>query len=220
MAKRQKDVTIKDRFLSFFGIGNMTDLERAIGIITGFFFFTTIIGIGAFCLYVVPYKNGLRVLGFAFLTAGATTVAAFLVGYLFGMPRESGTVNADAGRGRIVASTSLEQIADWLTKIIVGLGIAEFRKVIAYVGAFTDYLDRLCLLPAGIRSLPIVLYFSPLGFLVGYFYARTFFFSLFCEIAECSGRPNAPAPDESNQTTGTGSSSDNGETRETAKESK
>jgi len=49
------------------------------------------------------------------------------------------SVNTDTGRrdNNYIRSTNLEQIADWLTKIIVGVGLVEFRKII-------DQFNNLC----------------------------------------------------------------------------
>lgn len=177
--------TPKEVFLSFIGVGDLDDLDRAIGIITGFFLFTTIVvGLPAlFLLYVAPWKSWAPVVGFALLLAGGAVVSAFLLGFLFGMPRvvETQTKDQHTGshQGVIRASANLEQIADWLTKIMVGLGIAEFPKVIAYATRFLIYVDPV---HQGSQAFGIIFFFAPPGFLLGYFYARTFFTRLFAEV--------------------------------------
>jgi len=62
--------------------------------------------------------------------AGASTVAGSLVGFLFGVPQyrrpdHSSTRNANS---TTTPNTNLEQISDWLTKIIVGVGLELIRK--------------------------------------------------------------------------------------------
>lgn len=69
---------------------------------------------------------------FVLLYAGAACLAGgAAVGFLFGIPHSGATV-ANDGRsqsGGYQASTSLEQIADWLTKIIVGIGLVESNRI-------------------------------------------------------------------------------------------
>jgi hypothetical protein len=74
------------------------------------------------------------VLGCAGLVGGA------LIGFIFGVPRvltgerpvqAAGT--ADSRANTIVANTNLEEISDWLTKILVGVGLTQFRPIVASV---------------------------------------------------------------------------------------
>jgi hypothetical protein len=65
-------------------------------------------------------------------------VAAFtvggLVGFLFGIPRAPERQRRDSGAGGTSESewepsTNLEQVADWLTKILVGVGLVQLPKI-------------------------------------------------------------------------------------------
>ncbi|MEV5375583.1 tetratricopeptide repeat protein [Streptomyces nondiastaticus] len=82
------------------------------------------------------------VLGGALIIAAAAYVIGVLFGFLFGLPRtveESHEVtNVEAGRIRFSeqgslpkyrTNTNLEQISDWLTKILVGVGLVELAKL-------------------------------------------------------------------------------------------
>ena len=55
----------------------------------------------------------------------AAVMIGSLVGFLLGMPRYVATKEAEGGAGNYEPSTSLEQISDWLTKILIGVGIAQ-----------------------------------------------------------------------------------------------
>lgn len=128
----------------------------------------------------------------AFLWALAMLASGGLVGFLFGIPR----VLQDTGAGAVIhtdandksnqssglpayrmqVNTNLEQISDWLTKIIVGIGLIELRNV-------PGYLNRLSLfiasglgnpLQSQVMAIAIVLYFSVLGFLGGYLMTRIY----------------------------------------------
>jgi CheY-like chemotaxis protein len=83
---------------------------------------------------------------------------------------------------RIEVNTNLEQISDWLTKIIVGLGLVELRSM-------PDHLTKLAtFLAVGIKAsaasddvhaaevlaLMTVVYFTLIGFFGGYLLTRTY----------------------------------------------
>lgn len=184
----------RELFLSLFGIGKQNDFGRALGIITGFFFIIILIGLLALISYVASCKSGFVAIGFALLLAGGAVISNFLLGFLFGMPRVSETQHQTVGQqSEGHTNTNLEQIADWLTKIIVGIGLAEFRKVLAYTERFIAYVDSTHGLGEGRGAFVIIFYFAPLGFLLGYFYARTFFARLFASIGDEAGAgPTGP----------------------------
>jgi hypothetical protein len=79
----------------------------------------------------------------ALLLAGGATVAGGLLGFLFGIPRalagpEQGD---DAGTRRgYLPNTNLEQISDWLTKILVGVGLVQFTTLARHIGDLIDFL--------------------------------------------------------------------------------
>jgi len=69
--------------------------------------------------------------GVSLLLAGAAITFGGLVGFIFGIPRSG---NTDAGTGKsgkeregggYRPNTNLEQISDWLTKILVGAGLTQ-----------------------------------------------------------------------------------------------
>lgn len=68
-----------------------------------------------------------RPLGMAFLVGAGAFMVAGLLGLIFGIPR---FVAAPEGRAYL-ANTNLEQISDWLTKILVGFGLAQASAAIA-----------------------------------------------------------------------------------------
>lgn len=73
------------------------------------------------------------------LLAIAAAVASFMVGGLlgliFGIPRYAASaadrevVDNASGIVKYRANTNLEQISDWLTKILVGIGLTQFRSI-------------------------------------------------------------------------------------------
>jgi hypothetical protein len=79
----------------------------------------------------------------AILLAGGATVAGGLLGFLFGIPRALAGPehrnDADTPPG-YVANTNLEQISDWLTKILVGVGLVQFTTLARHIGDLIDVL--------------------------------------------------------------------------------
>jgi hypothetical protein len=83
------------------------------------------------------------ILAVAVLVAGGATLAGGLLGFLFGIPRalagpEQGD-DADTRRGYL-PNTNLEQISDWLTKILVGVGLVQFTTLARHIGDLIDFL--------------------------------------------------------------------------------
>jgi hypothetical protein len=112
----------------------------------------------------------------------------FGIGFLFGIPRVlQGDGNEGAGRPQNSrermyeqrVNTNLEQISDWLTKIIVGLGLVELRSMpkrlydaAAWMGQSisnkpqADQVASFCC--------AFIIFFSITGFLAGYLITRLF----------------------------------------------
>jgi CheY-like chemotaxis protein len=129
----------------------------------------------------------------AFLWSLACTACGIVIGFLFGIPRvlqqESVPVatepnnKTEARQGvssqssyRLQVNTNLEQISDWLTKIIVGLGLIELRNFPQYMSRASGFIG------GGLGSGPdtrvfagaMILYFAVLGFLGGYLLTRLY----------------------------------------------
>lgn len=122
----------------------------------------------------------------ALLWAFACVAFGGIVGFLFGVPRvipedqarSNNGVGADARANRLMANTNIEQISDWLTKIIVGVGLIN-------LSAIPDYLDRLAQnlskglgvgygLGAHSFSVALIVYFTIVGFIAGYLLTRLY----------------------------------------------
>lgn len=65
------------------------------------------------------------------LWAMAYCVGGFLIGFLFGIPKvlQANETVAARANPQYRVNKNLEQISDWLTKIIVGLGLVQLRSV-------------------------------------------------------------------------------------------
>ncbi len=135
-------------------------------------------------------------------------VIGFVVGFLFGFPKlvtderpatermaqpepSNATAAAAAAQPasgfahRLAINTNLEQVSDWLTKIIVGVGLVELKDAPAFVTRAGRYFG------AGFGGGPgaeafnerlaaaILVFFGGLGLLAGYLLTRMFFSAAF-----------------------------------------
>jgi uncharacterized membrane protein len=93
-----------------------------------------------------------------------------LVGFLFAVPR----INDKATNvERLAPNKNIEAMSDWLSKIIVGLGLVNFREI------GTALNERAAILGGVLNvdqsfALALIVYFSVAGFLEGYLLTRIF----------------------------------------------
>ncbi|MGZ0153370.1 hypothetical protein ACXJJ3_40335 [Kribbella sp. WER1] len=136
-------------------------------------------------------KASLPVVSASVMIAVASLGSGVLVGILFGVPRTTTgndrpaagdaavpATGAAAGSvsavGAVGANTNLEQISDWLTKILVGVGLTQFVAIKHQAGQLFHALAPALGDRSGRESFAgsVVIYFFVVGFLSGWLYAR------------------------------------------------
>lgn len=132
-----------------------------------------------FTEFVAIFSKG-SLLALAFASIGA------LFGFVFGIPITQGSAEAKVPEGQGKAggtepgrqpyqrtNTSVEQISDWLTKILVGVGLTQLQSIPDKLSALGAHFA-----PAfgGSSAVPlvIILNFSICGFFAGYLLTRLF----------------------------------------------
>lgn len=127
------------------------------------------------------------------LWALACLAAGTLLGLIFGIPRaaseaHSGSENPSNttpnGTYHLKANTNMEQISDWLTKLLVGAGLVELKSLPRYLHAAAQYVATGMAKPnpgvdASAFAAALIVYFSVEGFLGGYLATRMFFQNAF-----------------------------------------
>ena len=107
-----------------------------------------------------------------------------LLGFLFGIPRtlqqdiSSPDPNRERGEITYQINTNLEQISDWLTKIIVGVGLVQLGSIGKWLTGFSVQIGEGFLPGSAIAYayiLGAIIYFLTSGFLLGYLWTRLFF---------------------------------------------
>ncbi|MGD0942172.1 MAG: hypothetical protein ABR905_20965 [Terracidiphilus sp.] len=144
-----------------------------------------------------------RILGVGTLVAGAALLSGFLLGFIFAIPRvgnkrkktstpkaeDAHDLESDAQPGSVLHNGNLVEISDWLTKIIVGVGLVELHSIPGKLGEWSYFLAS-GLLPAPCTTslscteslvsgqaagLAILIFYSTLGFLRGYVWTMIYF---------------------------------------------
>ena len=147
-------------------------------------------GLVALALYALQFDGkapGL-VMGYGSVLAGAAALVGGLLGFLFGIPRTqtseraptSSAENERETRPSYLPNTNLEQISDWLTKILVGVGLTQVSSVPGAVRALGDFVAT------GLGShatsaafgVALVVYFLVSGSLLSYLWTRLYFSGL------------------------------------------
>jgi hypothetical protein len=163
-----------------------------------------VVGMAVIFIYSVQFDRWASgdvasTVGVAFITAGAAWLTGALLGFLFGIPHTRAGSGAEKEKtpafgesapekrsanerdDRYEPSTSLEQISDWLTKIIVGVGLTQLNAIPGKLRALSSYIA------AGMGggaadeafAMGTTVYFSVCGFLFGFLWARLYLLEAF-----------------------------------------
>ncbi len=118
------------------------------------------------------------------MSAGAALLSGGLVGFLFGVPHlrtQEGDATVkngvpDARDSRYTPSTSLEQISDWLTKIIVGVSLIDLRSIAAETDSLATRIQTAmgAATAGNAFALGLILYFLICGFTFGFLWSRLY----------------------------------------------
>jgi hypothetical protein len=152
--------------------------KRLQSILTFFIIFGAL-GLLAIIVYgLITYSFGTCVMwALACLMCGAS------VGFLFGIPKTSqGSASSKTDTNtpdyQLHVNTNLTEISDWLTKIIVGLGLVKLTKLPPYLTSMATTFaagigDKIHAVAMAF-AYGTICFFSILGFLFGYLFTRLF----------------------------------------------
>ena len=154
-----------------------------------------IIGVVIGCLGIVFYAfQALNItqffsaFGVALMIAAAALVSGAFVGFIFGIPRtfqqgisqnnqEINSPENNLSGINYQVNTNLEQISDWLTKILVGISLTQIPGIIKAFENFSNYADQYGF--SGFKNTKVfvgalLIYFLIGGFFVGYLWTRLY----------------------------------------------
>jgi hypothetical protein len=136
-----------------------------------------ILGILVVLIYVSQLPANLRwkAFGTAVAVAGAAALVGGIVGFLFGIPLTNKRRSAAAADdSQYEPNTNLEEVSDWLTKIIVGVGLVQVGRAMPALDRLGKSLnDPLGGKPyGGAFGLGLTIFYALLGFLFLYLWSR------------------------------------------------
>ena len=117
----------------------------------------------------IPEMGG-KILFIGIILGIASFISSFFTGTLFGMPKRNNNKESDYS-----LNNSLVEISEWLTKIIVGLGLVNLKEIPGYLTSLGEYVRASSKYDGqllNIYSIGIVIYFGFLGLYIGYNYMR------------------------------------------------
>jgi hypothetical protein len=169
------DTPIRDLITKIFrrGVGRAWVLQ---------FLAVTAIGLVADITLMWSAPNRSSGMAAAVLVSGACLASGAMAGFLFGIPRSlsqpeqlpAGSVLVRQNTSR--PNTNLEQISDWLTKIVVALGLAELERIPTAYQNLAQYVAQAFpgdqITPSLVSML--MLYFMVVGFLFAYLWTRLY----------------------------------------------
>ena len=116
-------------------------------------------------------SNRWTVLAVGTMAAGAAIGVGGILGFLFALPR---TLEQEKGSGLLATNSNLDQVSDWLTKILVGLGLIELGRI---AHGIDDLGGSMAVALGGgtgakVFAMSVLIYSAIDGFLVGYLWTR------------------------------------------------
>lgn len=156
------------------------------------------IGLGCIAVHALSLWDGQKAtvaLSVGVTIALAALLCGGLLGFLFGIPRtlqndrapeqppggeDAGQVGSTNGTS-YHANTNLEQISDWLTKILVGVGLTQIHAIAGRVEAVSQVAATAIGAGAGAQVfvVALIIYFAVCGFLLGYLWTRLYLTAAF-----------------------------------------
>ncbi len=115
------------------------------------------------------------VFGIAILIAAASFGVGGVLGFLFGIPRSIQQESlTGSSKEDYKPNTNLEQISDWLTKILVGVLLTQVPGILTYIKSYSKFASRGLgeRADSQIFALSILIYFLICGFFAVYIWAR------------------------------------------------
>jgi hypothetical protein len=141
----------------------------------------SVLGVIVIVVYAIHAKagKGWEIFGTAMEVAAAAAVVGGLVGFLFGIPKTVAPKDSANGGAQteFLGNTNLEQVSDWLTKILVGVGLVQLARAPSGLSHLAQSLKS----PLGDQAssaafgLSLCIAYAGLGFLFMYLWARVRF---------------------------------------------
>jgi hypothetical protein len=160
------------------------------------FLFATGLGLVATVMVAWQKTETAHSVATALFVALASISSGALLGFLFGIPRAPSNDNAgppikyEWQPRASTPNTNLEQISDWLTKIVIAIGLAQLAKLPGAYQSLAQYVAGAFgheVIAPSLAALMLA-YFVILGFLVTFLWTRLFLSGEFNKVDAQAGR--------------------------------
>ena len=133
------------------------------------------IAIGVIAITFYSYNiGGIKLASILLIVSAASYMCGFFLGFLFGIPKRVNGNNTDG----YLLNTNLVEISDWLTKIIIGVGLIEIKEIPIYLQSMGNFVQNATKIKdensIHLFAISTILYFSVFGLYYGYNYMRLF----------------------------------------------
>ncbi|MDZ7605952.1 MAG: hypothetical protein U5K79_10295 [Cyclobacteriaceae bacterium] len=120
----------------------------------------------------IGLDNFLSFVSVSMLIALTSGIVGAFVGFIFGIPRTPASKDSD----NIGANTNLEEISDWITKIIVGVSLVQLNQISGRIQKLGEVLSAgLGGHPSSyVFSIAVVTFYFVGGFFLGYLWSRIY----------------------------------------------
>lgn len=152
-------------------------------------------GLAAIALCAAISQTYWDFLGLLLIIALASSTVGAVLGFLFGIPRLNRNYAPADDYGRTTKykpNTNLEDVSDWLTKIIIGVTLTQLTRIPGYLESIADSIllssdcETMNCHFAKPMIISLVICFLIAGFITGYFYTRLYLPNLFSLLEENS----------------------------------
>lgn len=110
--------------------------------------------------------------------AGAFFTFSNLIGFLFGIPRTTVIDESEKSKSQYIGNDNLLQVSDWITKIILGLGLTQLNEIPHLLQRIAKFITENTYASNQALIILIIFYFTCLGFLFGYLWTRLYFIKM------------------------------------------
>lgn len=132
-------------------------------------------------LKILYSDNRLHPLAIFVLISFSSLLCGSLVGFIFGLPRVI-SENTSIYSNMYGDNSNLDQISDWLLKILIGVGLAQLYQLKYILNGFAATFGKMLdSTPGGYAAVLLLVIFSIAGFLGGYMCTRRYAALVFME---------------------------------------
>ena len=113
-----------------------------------------------------------------FFVSGGIFCFSSSIGFLFGIPRSASNNDSAKSTNHYIGNDNLLQISDWLTKIIIGVGLTQLYQIPHLLKHLAHYIIENTKIGNEALLLFVIIYFACIGFLFGYLWTRLYFIKM------------------------------------------